>query len=67
MFPTRRSSDLQAEGDANFQWSELDIDAEPQVRQQFNDEVPVVFIDGRKSFKYRMEKQQFLRMLEKKR
>ncbi|MEO6923401.1 MAG: glutaredoxin family protein [Bryocella sp.] len=54
----------QAEADADFQWSEVDIDADPELRQRFNEEVPVVFIDGRKAFKYRMDKLQFLRLLE---
>ena len=58
---------IQAERYADFQWSELDIDTDPQLRQRFNDEVPVVFIDGRKTFKYRMDKHQFLRALEGKR
>jgi hypothetical protein len=33
--------------------------------QKFSDEVPVVFIDERKAFKYRMDRQQFLRKLAK--
>jgi hypothetical protein len=33
------------------------------LRQKYNDEVPVVFIDGRKAFKYRMDRLQFLRVL----
>ncbi|HEY1986618.1 MAG TPA: glutaredoxin family protein [Terracidiphilus sp.] len=53
----------QLEGKAQFQWREVDIDADSPLRQKFNDEVPVVFIDGRKAFKYRMEPRQFLRAL----
>jgi glutaredoxin len=53
----------QIQGDADFQWSEIDIDANPELRKQFNDEVPVVFIDGRKAFKHRMDERQFLRAL----
>jgi hypothetical protein len=41
----------------------VDIDSDPQLRQRFNDEIPVVFIDGRKAFKYRMDGRQFLRAL----
>jgi glutaredoxin len=52
-----------AHGDADFEWREVDIDADPELRQRFNDEVPVVFIDGRKAFKYRMDRHQFLRAL----
>lgn len=53
----------QASGDANFVWREVDIDGDPELRQRYNEEVPVVFIDGRKAFKYHMDRQQFLRAL----
>lgn len=53
----------QAEGEANYQWRAVDIDTDPELRQKYNDEVPVVFIDGRKAFKYRMDKARFLRAL----
>jgi glutaredoxin len=46
-----------------FVWQEVDVDADERLRRQFNDEVPVVFIDGRKAFKYRMDEQEFLRKL----
>jgi glutaredoxin len=51
------------QGEADFKWREVDIDSNPQLRARFNDEVPVVFIDGRKMFKYRMDGRQFLRAL----
>lgn len=54
---------VQMQGHADFQWREVDIDADPQLLQKYNDEVPVVFIDGRKAFKYRMDGRQFLRAL----
>ena len=53
----------QAEGKADFQWREVDIDADPELRQKYNEEVPVVFIDGRKAFKYHMDERQFLKAL----
>lgn len=53
----------QLQGAADFQWRDVDIDADPQLRQKYNEEVPVVFIDGRKAFKYRMEGREFLRAL----
>jgi hypothetical protein len=31
--------------------------------QEYNDQIPVVFIDGRKAFKYHMNEDHFLRML----
>ena len=46
-----------------FQWREIDVDSNEDLRRQFTDEVPVVFIDGRKAFKYRMDEQEFLRKL----
>jgi len=46
-----------------FVWREVDVDGDDQLRRQFNDEVPVVFIDGRKAFKYRMDEQEFLKKL----
>jgi glutaredoxin len=48
---------------ADFRWREVDIDADPELRQQYNDQVPVVFIDGRKAFKYNMDPRHFLRAL----
>lgn len=46
-----------------FTWREIDVDTDAELRRQFNDEVPVVFIDGRKAFKYHMDEQAFLRKL----
>ncbi|MBZ5600224.1 MAG: glutaredoxin family protein [Acidobacteriia bacterium] len=46
-----------------FDWREVDVDTDEELRRQFTDEVPVVFIDGRKAFKYRMDEREFLRKL----
>ena len=46
-----------------FQWRDVDVDSDPDLRRQYNDQVPVVFINGRKAFKYRMDEQEFLRRL----
>ena len=46
-----------------FIWQEVDVDTDLELRRQFNDEGPVVFIDGRKAFKYHMNEQEFLRKL----
>ena len=48
---------------ASFSWREVDIDADENLKLQFNTEVPVVFIDGRKAFKYRMDEGEFLKKL----
>lgn len=46
-----------------FQLQEVDVDSDDKLRQQFTDEVPVVFINGRKAFKYRMDEREFLRKI----
>ena len=53
----------QMESEAEFRWQVVDIDGDPELRQKYNEEVPVVFIDGRKAFKYHMDGRQFLRAL----
>jgi len=46
-----------------FTLREVDIDSDPALREQFNEEVPVVAIDGRKAFKYHLKEEEFLRVL----
>ena len=48
---------------AAFALREVDIDQDPELRQRYNDEVPVIFIEGRKAFKYRIDPTQFLERL----
>lgn len=54
---------VQLRPEADFQWREIDIDTDPELRRKYNDEVPVVFIDGRKAFKYHLDRRGFLRAL----
>jgi glutaredoxin len=49
---------------AKFQWRDVDVDSSTELRHQYGDEVPVVFINGRKAFKYRMDEREFLRKLQ---
>lgn len=51
------------QGQADFQWRDIDIDTDAELRALYNEQVPVVFIDGRKAFKYHMDDRQFLRAL----
>jgi glutaredoxin len=46
-----------------FNWHEIDVDSDAEIRRRYTDEVPVVFINGRKAFKYHMDEQEFLRKL----
>ncbi len=52
---------VRLQGQADFRWREVDIDADPELRRLYNEEVPVVFIDGRKAFKYHMKESEFLK------
>jgi len=54
---------LEKRGGLPFTWREVDIDSDPALLRQFNEEVPVVFINGKKAFKYRMSERDFLRAL----
>ena len=46
---------------------EIDIDASSDLRDKFGDEVPVLFIDGRKAFKYRVTAAELAKKLMRKR
>jgi glutaredoxin len=48
---------------ADFDYEELDIDCDPELRQLYNDEVPVIAINRVKAFKYRVDMKEFLRRL----
>ena len=41
----------------------VDIDGDPELRRLYNDEVPVIAIDGRKAFKYRVDLNEFVKRL----
>ena len=48
---------------ADFDYAEIDIDANPDLVRRYNDEVPVVTINSRKAFKYRINMNEFLKKL----
>jgi glutaredoxin len=49
---------------APFEYEELDIDSDPDLRRLYNEEVPVIAIDGKKAFKYRLTADELLKKLE---
>lgn len=53
----------QLQGEVCFELQEIDIDQDPALRQRYNEEVPVIFIHGKKAFKYRIDPRQFFRRL----
>ena len=48
---------------ADFDYTEIDIDADPDLVRLYNDEVPVITIDRRKAFKYRVNMNELLKKL----
>ncbi len=42
---------------------EIDVDSAPELRRKYGGEVPVLFIDGRKSFKYRVTAEELKKRL----
>jgi glutaredoxin len=48
---------------SDFEYEELDIDRDPELLRLYNEEVPVIAIDRRKAFKYRLDMNEFLKRL----
>lgn len=48
-----------------FTLREIDITDQEALMAQYGEEVPVVFINGRKAFKYRVDPRQFVRRLQR--
>ena len=56
-----------ARGSASFELEIRDIDRDPELRRLYNEEVPVIAIDGVKAFKYRLTEAEFLKKLQSRR
>lgn len=41
-------------GEIFFEMKEIDVDTAPDLQEKYGSEVPVLFINGRKAFKYRV-------------
>ena len=48
---------------ADFEYAEIDIDADPDLVRLYDHEVPVITIGSRKAFKYRVNMNEFLKKL----
>jgi glutaredoxin len=51
--------------DAQAIFQEVDIDTDLDLRARFNEEVPVVFVAGKKAFKYRVDPAELRRKLQR--
>ena len=55
---------LQAlQGNHSFSLHEVDITMRADLSERYQEQIPVVFINGRKAFKYRVDPKQFVRAL----
>ena len=52
-----------ARREARFELDEVDIDRHPDLERLYNEEVPVIAINGSKAFKYRVSVDEFLKKL----
>jgi len=48
---------------SNFELEEIDIDSDPDLVAQYNEEVPVIAINGRKAFKYYVSEEALVKKL----
>jgi hypothetical protein len=48
---------------AEFDYEEVDIDLDPELVRRYNDEVPVIAINQVKAFKYKVDRDEFLKKL----
>ncbi|MGE5325536.1 MAG: glutaredoxin family protein [Deltaproteobacteria bacterium] len=48
----------------NFEEREINILDDPRSFEVFKDDIPVVFINGKKAFKYRLDEKEFARRME---
>ena len=46
-----------------FDYQELDIDTDPELRRLYNDQIPVIAIDGVKAFQYKVKLNELLKKL----
>lgn len=54
---------LELQAGHSFLLCEVDISTRADLLERYGEEIPVVFINGRKSFKYRIDPKQFVRRL----
>ena len=47
-----------------FALREVNILEDPSAHEMFKNEIPVIFVNGKKAFKYRLDEKQFIRILQ---
>ncbi len=51
-------------GEISLETKEIDVDTAPDLQEKYGNEVPVLFINGRKAFKYRVTEGELRKRLE---
>jgi glutaredoxin len=54
---------MDARGRAEFDYEDVYIVGDAELARRYNDEVPVIAINGAKAFKYRLDMREFLKKL----
>jgi len=49
--------------DGEFSLEEVNIDGDPELRERYDQDIPVIFINGVKVFKHRVDPHEFKRKL----
>jgi len=57
----------QVQHDTPFTLEQVDIASDPELESCFGQEIPVLFVDGRKAFKYRLTARELRRRLARER
>jgi glutaredoxin len=53
----------EARRQATFDYEELNIDTDPELRRLYNDKIPVITINGAKAFQYKVRLNELLKKL----
>ncbi len=48
-----------------FELREVDIEGDEDLLRRYGEEIPLIFINGRKSFKYRVDKKRLIERIKK--
>ena len=57
----------QVAGQTPLALEEIDVDGAPEIQEKYGNDVPVLFINGRKAFKYRVTREELEKKLKVKR
>jgi Glutaredoxin-like domain (DUF836). len=56
---------LKRDHDLPIEVAVIDVDRDPQLHRLYTDQVPVIFVEGKKTFKVRVDERKFLARVER--